>query len=89
MPTSGEQPEFILRLRALPSRIQAPVRLRRLLKILKRVYGFQCVTVEEVSPDPSQAPPNASGASVDDYQCFCGLCDPLEGKGHRPRVPLD
>jgi hypothetical protein len=83
----SDQPRFhlVLRSEALP--VPAVLRLRRLLKVLKRAYGFQCLMIEEVSLDPSTPRPDATGASVDAYACYCGLCDPLEKKGHRPRVP--
>jgi hypothetical protein len=81
------QPRYRLTLRSEPLAVPPIIRLRRLLKALRRAYGFQCLTVEEVSLDPSPAQPDATGASVDNYACYCGLCDPLEGKGHRPRVP--
>jgi hypothetical protein len=60
MTTRGREPapEYRLRLRALPDRVPAAVRLRRLLKVLLRGYGFRALAVEEV---PAEAPAHESG----------------------------
>jgi hypothetical protein len=55
------QPEFLLRLKALPSGIPAPVRLRHGLKLRLRVCELKCVAVAEVGPDARRAAQDGSG----------------------------
>jgi hypothetical protein len=60
--TQQDQPDVLLRLRALPADVPPAARLRRLLKILLRVYRFKCVAVTEVSPgEPDGTKPQRSG----------------------------
>jgi hypothetical protein len=42
--------EFTIQVRALPSDIPLHQRLKRLLKLLLRVFEFRCTRVEETSP---------------------------------------
>jgi hypothetical protein len=62
-----KQPEFVLQLRAIPGSWQAPPeqRLRGLLKVALRAFGFRCEVYRPKS-EPAQAvkppgsePPNA------------------------------
>ena len=46
-----ERPLFRLVLRAEAHPVPAVVRLRRALKMLGRVFGFRCVSVEPVAED--------------------------------------
>jgi hypothetical protein len=49
------KPRYALVLTALPSDIPPVIRLRRLLKALRRTYGFRC---EHIRPlEPAAAPP--------------------------------
>lgn len=52
-PTPAERPTYRLTLRAEPARHGEPapaLRLRRLLKLLLRGFGFRCVRAEEIPP---------------------------------------
>jgi hypothetical protein len=51
MADRNPQPLFHLTLRPLPDRTPATVRLRRLLKILLRAYGFRVLGLRQVVPD--------------------------------------
>jgi hypothetical protein len=45
-----DRESFSLVLRSLPADVPARIRLRRLLKILRRAFGFQCVDIRELTP---------------------------------------
>ncbi len=45
------QPEFLIRLRALPGRVPPVIRLRHALKLFKRAYDLVAVSAEEVRTD--------------------------------------
>jgi hypothetical protein len=49
---STPQPTFRLVLRAVPGGGPVEVRLRSLLKVALRAFGFRCVKVEEVPVEP-------------------------------------
>jgi hypothetical protein len=49
----------------MPSSVPAVVRLRRLLKAMRRGYGFRCVSAEEVPQDGRKRPEKATGVAQD------------------------
>jgi hypothetical protein len=52
-----EPKDFRLRLRLERNPVPAAARLKRLLKLALRSFGFPCVQVEEVPPDGPQPTP--------------------------------
>ena len=58
LPTGGirqfnqmEKPTYLLKLEALPGKVDANVRLRQALKVLLRAFGLRCREVREVKPE--------------------------------------
>jgi hypothetical protein len=49
------QPEFLLRLRALPNGVPVVLRLRKFLKLALRAFFLKCVSAEELPPDAAEA----------------------------------
>lgn len=54
----AERPEYLLRIRVLPSDVPDASRLRSFLKRLGRAYGIQCVSIGPVLPE-RRSPANA------------------------------
>lgn len=58
------EPDYRLTLRPLPDEVPAPVRLRRLLKAIRRAYGFACRRVETVRPEATQTSQTSQGTQT-------------------------
>jgi hypothetical protein len=56
----SDRPTYVLTLRAEAGAVPAAVRLRGLLKVVLRAFGFRCVEVREVT---AAVPPSGPGGT--------------------------
>ncbi|MBV9126337.1 MAG: hypothetical protein JO112_23560 [Planctomycetes bacterium] len=58
MADRSQEPEYLVRLKALPGPVPGPIRLRKFLKAALRSFGLKCLDVSEVPPpgEPEEPP---------------------------------